>query len=101
MGATQYVEKAATGRLRCRYYVVFESESGCKVVTEMLAKGTVAWKANPKDVEDRNSLAKVICSTDCSNVGATVGAVRGCLAVDGRRKGCKSKQFARDALRQV
>merc|ERR1719330_760514 len=99
--ATQYVEKASAGRLRCRYYVVFETEAGCKIVTEMLPTGTVAWKATPKDVEDRNSLAKVICSADCSNVGATVGMARGYLTSDARRKAFKNKQFARDALRHV
>merc|ERR1740123_480868 len=84
--ATQYVEKASVGRLRCRYYVVFETEGGCKVVTERLSNGTVAWKTNPTDVEDRNSLAKVICSSDCSNTGATMGAVRDYLVSDSRHK---------------
>merc|ERR1711920_356158 len=74
-----YVEKASAGRLHCCYYVVFETERGCKVITELLPTGVVAWKANPKNVEDRNSLAKVISSSDCSNPGATLGAVRSFL----------------------
>lgn len=99
--ATQLVEKSSTGRLRCRYYVVFETVAGGKVVTEMMPNGKVAWKANPKDVEDRNSLAKVISSSECGNVGATVGAVRSYLMSDSRRKATKNKQYARDALRHV
>merc|ERR1711920_693079 len=99
--ATQYVEKASVGRLRCRYYVVFETEGGRKVVTEMLPSGKAAWKANPKDVEDRNSLAKVLSSVECDKVGATVGAVRSALASGSRRQVGKSKQYARDALRHI
>merc|ERR1740121_1324635 len=98
--ATQYVEKASAGRLRCRYYVVFETECGRKVVTEM-ANGKALWKANPKDVEDRNSLAKVLSSVECGNVGATVGAVRSYLMSDSRRKATKNKQYARDAMRRL
>lgn len=99
--ATQYVEKASVGRLRCRYYVVLETEGGRKVVTELSASGQVAWKANPKDVEDRNSLAKVLSSVEVRSATATVGALRGQLSVEARRKACKSKQYARDALRLV
>merc|ERR1711920_1027817 len=96
--ATQYVEKASVGRLRCCYYVVFETESGCKVITEMLPTGVVAWKANPKNVEDRNSLAKVISSSDCGNPGATLGAVRSFLV---GQTASKNKQYARVAMRHV
>merc|ERR1711920_381748 len=96
--ATQYVEKASAGRLHCCYYVVFETESGCRVITEMLPTGGVAWKANPKNVEDRNSLAKVISSSDCGNPGATLGAVRSFL---GGHKASKSKLYARAAMRHV
>merc|ERR1712129_292337 len=99
--ATQYVETASVGRLRCRYYVVFETEGGRKVVTEMLPGGKAAWKANPKDVEDRNSLAKVLSAVECDKVGFTVGAVRSFLAAGSRRQVCKSKQYARAALRHV
>jgi len=98
--ATLYVEKSSAGRLRCSYYVVFEAGNGCKVVTEMLPNGTAAWKVNPKNVEDRNSLAKVISFSECVNTGATFGAVRGHL-VDATNKVRKSKQFAREALRRV
>merc|ERR1712157_437876 len=98
--ATLYVEKSSNGKLRCSYYVVFEAGNGCKVVTEMLPNGTVAWKVNPKNAEDRNSLAKVINSSDCSNTGATFGAVRSHL-VDAKHQVCRSKQFAREALRWV
>merc|ERR1712061_472751 len=34
--------------------------------------GTVTWEENPTDLEDRNSLAKVIRSADCQNMGSTI-----------------------------
>merc|ERR1740123_340889 len=96
--ATQYVEKASVSRLHCCYYVVLETESGCKVITEMLPTGIMSWKANPKNVEDRNSLAKVISSSDCGNPGTTVGAVRKFL---GEHKASKNKHYARVAMHHV
>merc|ERR1712232_931455 len=98
--ATQYVEKAPVGSLRCRYYVVFESEFGRKYVSEMLVDGTVAWKVNPEDIEDRNSLAKVLSAAECQ--GTTVTSLCSHLAaMKTRTKTHKSKQFARAAFRHV
>jgi len=101
--ATQFVEKASLGRLRCRYYVVFETEAGNKVVTELLPNGSMAWQANPKDVEDRNSLAKMLsCAESRLGAATSVGAVRGFLsAASRRRQACKSKHFARVAVRHI
>jgi len=98
--AMQFVEKAPIGALRCRYYVVFETAMGRRYVTERLSNGVVAWKVSPDDIEDRNSLAKVICTTECN--GAAVGDVRNYLVADARRpKTFKSKQYARAAFRHV
>jgi hypothetical protein len=47
------------------YYVVMESEEDNAVVTERLDDGTMTWEENPADLDDRNSLAKVIRSVDC------------------------------------
>merc|ERR1712039_1090814 len=96
--ATQYVEKSSGSKLHCCYYVVFETESGCKIITEMLPTSGVTWKANPKNIEDRNSLAKVISSSDCGNPGATLGAVRSFLV---GQTASKNKQYARVAMRHV
>merc|ERR1719245_1645970 len=34
--------------------------------------GTVKWEGNPTDLEDRNSLAKVVRSADCQSMDITV-----------------------------
>merc|ERR1712048_1108518 len=54
-------------------YVVIETDCANKLVTEMLQDRTVLLSENPKDLEDRNSLAKVIrFSEHCSRVDAIV-----------------------------
>jgi len=64
--ATEYVERTAgAGR---GYFVVLETENGHKVRMELLASGKVAWQANPDDLEDRNSLAKVINTGKCDTL---------------------------------
>lgn len=73
---TEYIEAAsqdatslkasATSSSDRHSYVVLETEQGTLVVTEKRADGTVTWDENPKDLEDRNSLAKVIRSMDCA-----------------------------------
>jgi len=70
---TEYVEGVhETEQLRRRYYVVLETELGAKIVTEKLDDGTVAWKESPADLDVRNSLARVLCSADCSTMAITV-----------------------------
>jgi len=79
--ATEYVERAVRRQtaeeqgscqrpLYRRYYVVFETEQGNKIVTEQLSDGIVTFEENPEDLEDRSSLAKVFRSVGCSRVGA-------------------------------
>eukprot|EP00747_Dinoflagellata_sp_TGD_P027110 gnl/TRDRNA2_/TRDRNA2_132390_c0_seq1.p1 gnl/TRDRNA2_/TRDRNA2_132390_c0~~gnl/TRDRNA2_/TRDRNA2_132390_c0_seq1.p1 ORF type:complete len:707 (+),score=159.56 gnl/TRDRNA2_/TRDRNA2_132390_c0_seq1:1320-3440(+) len=61
---TEYVERAK-GTAKDSYhrsYVVFETKDGNTIVTEKLSDGKVTWEENPKDLEDRNSLAKVVRS---------------------------------------
>lgn len=71
--ATEYVERTSgAGR---GYFVVLETESGHKVRMERLASGKVAWQPNPDDLEDRNSLAKVISTGKC-NLGTLVGDMK-------------------------
>lgn len=77
--ATEFVERAVRSQQpdaqSCqrpfyrRFYVVFETEQGNKIVTEQLSDGLVSFEENPKDLEDRNSLAKVFRSVGCSTVG--------------------------------
>jgi hypothetical protein len=61
---TEYVERsfgtiAEPSTVRRRYYLVFESQSGQRIVTERLGDGTLSWVENPESLDDRNSLAKV------------------------------------------
>merc|ERR1711959_589208 len=70
--ATQFVERSFNHR---NYYVVLETEGGQKIRMELLASGKVAWDAEPADLEDRNSLAKVMHSEDC-RPGLLVGDMK-------------------------
>lgn len=49
-----------------RYYVVIETQSGRMIRSEQLEDGIVTFEDNPEDLEDRNSLAKVIRVADCA-----------------------------------
>merc|ERR1712173_375574 len=59
--ATEYVERADEGTVtNHHYYVVLETAKGNVIVTEKLRDGTVTWNENPRDLEDRTSLARVL-----------------------------------------
>jgi len=96
--ATQYVERA--GASQCRYYVVLESEQGHAILTEKLADGSVAWEENPQDLEDRNSLAKVLRSADCRGAAVSVGDMQS-FKSGGAARGASSKRYADSAFTQV
>lgn len=71
---TEYVEaslEASSCELQCRYYLVLEAQGGHKVVTERMRDGSVTWEEDPRDLEDRCSLAKVTRFADCCQ-GLTV-----------------------------
>jgi hypothetical protein len=74
---TEYVEAAFVGeamdRCQSHFYVVLASLGGHHVVTERLGDGKVTWEVDPEDLEDRNSLAKVMRSFECSEAKAVVG----------------------------
>jgi len=73
---TEYVEKASQSNdkhvMYRRFYVVLETEQGSVIVTEKFADGTVAWKENPTNLEDRNSLAKVTRTADYRGANITI-----------------------------
>merc|ERR1712150_313153 len=48
---------------------------GHAIVTEKLSDGMATWQENPKDLEDRRSLAKVI-RTDCTSAGVSVLSIK-------------------------
>jgi hypothetical protein len=68
-------------------YVVLETSVGGKVVTEQLRDGSVTWEENPKDLEDRNSLAKVVRSAETSAAGVLLKDVESCQSKQARASG--------------
>jgi hypothetical protein len=70
---TQYVERAPTVSAGCRFYTVLETEAGRALVTERRhGEEAAAWLENAKELEARNSLAKVTRSADCQEAGHTL-----------------------------
>jgi len=76
---TEYVEHSrqqidklpSAGLYDCCYYTVLETQQGNVIVTEKV-NGTVSWEENPVDLEDRNSLAKVLRAGECNEYIVTV-----------------------------
>jgi len=75
--ATEYVEAALDGKGGYRSYVVLETQEGHSIVTEKLPDGMATWQENPKDLEDRGSLAKVVRTVECGADGASVRELKG------------------------
>jgi hypothetical protein len=77
---TEYVKflDESTQNQKHRYYVVIETEQGSSVVTERLQDGKMTWEENPEDLDDKNSLARVIRSVECrvSRVRAAIADVK-------------------------
>jgi len=70
---TEYVE-GSDGNCDC--YVVLETEKEKTIVAEEMKNGSVRFVENPKDLEDRNSLAKVLRTSDCAEAGLTAVGVK-------------------------
>mmetsp|Transcript_69944 Transcript_69944/g.197345 ORF Transcript_69944/g.197345 Transcript_69944/m.197345 type:complete len:427 (+) Transcript_69944:2-1282(+) len=67
-------------------YVVIETARGDAIVTEKLADGSAVWDENPGNIEERNSLAKCIRSSDCGQgrgASATVGDIKAYMRAEG------------------
>merc|ERR1719215_1235528 len=90
--ATEYVEHTKVGAL-VKSYVVLDTEAGNSMVIEKAAVGVAPWTENPSDLDDRNSLAKVIRSKDCRNSGKTVGALKS-FDVEKVSEHCSSSRLA-------
>lgn len=67
--ATEYVERVwdEDSNNRWHYYLVLETQSGQKIVTERLRNGRLTWLEDPDDLGDRNSLARATRSKDATN----------------------------------
>merc|ERR1712032_1496481 len=70
--ACEKVDKVSMYVEKDRYYVVIETEDANVIVSEQIHDGSVMWKENPEDLEDRNSLARTYRSKDCRSRGMTV-----------------------------
>ena len=57
------------------YYIVLETHEKSVVVTERLSDGSLCWLQNPHNLEDRNSLAKLLFTADCKE-GLRMGDVK-------------------------
>lgn len=75
--------KSTSAVPHCRFYVVLETDASNTIVTERLADGSIAWAVNSDKLEDRNSLARLLFTSDCKN--ATVEGI----------KSLQAKQFSR------
>lgn len=89
---TEYVESGKKANmtaqpLQYHSYAVLETSLGNTILTEMLSDGTLAWEENPDDLEDRNSLAKVIRAADCSGAGVAVGSLKSYQAMEAPKTG--------------
>lgn len=74
--ATQYVERdidaSAEAPSPCdHHYLLLETKEGGKILTERFSDGHLSWVDSPEDIDDRNSLAKLIRS----------GVAQGCISV--------------------
>mmetsp|Transcript_102725 Transcript_102725/g.295790 ORF Transcript_102725/g.295790 Transcript_102725/m.295790 type:complete len:589 (+) Transcript_102725:2-1768(+) len=69
---TEYVGRSSCGRMRVSF-VVFEAEAGGVALTEEKEDGSVTWQENPKDLDLRTSLAKVVRSAECLKANVTIG----------------------------
>lgn len=58
------MESEQEGVAACNFYVVLETEAKNFIVTEKLQNGTTTWVVNPSNLEDRNSLARLLFSVD-------------------------------------
>jgi len=67
---TEYVEEGP------RYYVVIETECGNVMVTEKLEDGVTTWVENPRDLEARNSFAKVLRCEETNGQGVLLRDVK-------------------------
>jgi len=48
----------------CHFYVVLETDASHLIVTERLKNGSISWAMNPDNLDDRNSLAKLLFTVD-------------------------------------
>jgi len=92
---TEFIERSQNSRSS---YIVLETEKGDTIVSESLVDGSLTWEENPIDLEDRNSLAKVIRSAICSSSEVTVGQMKNYQTSYRERNAWESQRFGSDSV---
>eukprot|EP00930_Biecheleria_cincta_P000292 TRINITY_DN10061_c0_g1_i1.p1 TRINITY_DN10061_c0_g1~~TRINITY_DN10061_c0_g1_i1.p1 ORF type:complete len:1063 (-),score=187.22 TRINITY_DN10061_c0_g1_i1:320-3508(-) len=72
-GNTAYV--SGESKPVCHFYVVLETDASHFIVTEKLSDGSITWAVDPDNLNDRNSLAKLLFTVD-GKYGMTVRDIR-------------------------
>jgi len=96
---TEYVERSIFGKICSRFYVVYQTAKGNNIVTEQLPDGTVAWRENPENIAARNSLARLLRSSECKDI--KVSDLRCNTKSGGRASASKCKRFAQNAYHRA
>lgn len=73
----QLVTAAAPNKLQWHFYILLETEASNVIATERAPDGSIVWAVNPDTLEDRNSLAKLLFTSDCKANCIRVQAIRG------------------------
>jgi len=95
---TEYVE-SAEAPAASHSYVVLETASGRRIASERRADEAVAWEEEPKDLEGRNSLAKLVRSAALPEALSVLEARAVLLAQEAvGASPCEQKQFAQGAF---
>eukprot|EP00930_Biecheleria_cincta_P071201 TRINITY_DN58720_c0_g1_i1.p1 TRINITY_DN58720_c0_g1~~TRINITY_DN58720_c0_g1_i1.p1 ORF type:complete len:1107 (+),score=253.54 TRINITY_DN58720_c0_g1_i1:32-3352(+) len=76
------------------FFVVLETDATNAIVTEQLRDGSIGWAVNPSNLEDRNSLAKLLFSVEADGK-ATVRAAKTLQAMK------SSKVYAKALLKLI
>jgi len=77
--ASEYVERIHLAGAQAghrRYYAVFETEEGRKILTERFEDGRISWEEDPLRLEERNSLAKVLRSSSACATSTTISDLK-------------------------
>lgn len=98
---TEYIEHSLGGAASRNTYVVLWTEAGHAILTEKLADGSATWQENPRDLEHRNSLAKVIRTEVCPQGKITVSGIGELVIRENRVSRNSTSQTSRDQYAQI
>ena len=85
---------SSEGKPFYHFFVVLETDATNAIVTEQLRDGSIGWAVNPSNLEDRNSLAKLLFSVEADGK-ATVRVAKTLQAM------ASSKAYAKAILKLI